>query len=105
VPHQIISLMQYPGKSNTLAMPEHWDHIEIAFSRAGAALAPGASPSAKAAHAAHAGAPAPAPAPLLVTGELNSTQWSQLITRIAALPRPKVAVKPSTSAIRDPKRP
>ena len=31
VPHQIISLMQYPGAPNTLAMPEHWNHIHVGF--------------------------------------------------------------------------
>jgi soluble lytic murein transglycosylase-like protein len=102
VPHQIISLMQYPGALNTLAMPERWDQIHVDFRPAGAASALGSPASAAAAHSARAGHAAPAP--LLVSGGLSSTQWSQLITHIAALPAPKVAVKPSGAAIRDPKR-
>ena len=30
-PNQIISLMSYPGQSNTLALPDHSDRIQIAF--------------------------------------------------------------------------
>ena len=30
-PHQIITLMQYPGTDNTLALPDHWDHIHVGF--------------------------------------------------------------------------
>jgi soluble lytic murein transglycosylase-like protein len=98
-PHQITSLMQYPGAANTLAMAEDWDHIHVGFRPVGAA----ATLSSAAAHSARAGRGAPAP--LLVAGDLSSTQWSQLIAHIGALPAPKVAVKPSASAIRDPKRP
>src|ERR1039458_10598371 len=52
------------------------------------------------AHSASAGRTAPAP--LVVSGELTSTQWNQLIARIAVLPVPNVASKPSASAIADP---
>jgi hypothetical protein len=38
-------------------------------------------------------------------GGLTPTEWDQLITRIASLPAPTVAVKPSSSAIADPKHP
>jgi soluble lytic murein transglycosylase-like protein len=102
VPHQIISLMQYPGRSNTLALPEHWDHIHVGFRPVGATVTPGSPAGATTARSARTGQVTPAP--LLVGGGLNSTQWSQLITHIAALPAPKVALKPSASAIRDPKR-
>jgi membrane-bound lytic murein transglycosylase B len=102
VPHQIISLMQYPGASNTLAMPEHWDHVHVGFRPAGGLpLSPTAA--AKAAHSAGAGKTAPAP--ILVPNDLTTTQWNQLVTHIAALPAPKVRVKPSSSAIKDPKAP
>jgi D-alanyl-D-alanine dipeptidase len=30
-PHQIISLMTYPGADNTLAMGDHADHIHVGF--------------------------------------------------------------------------
>jgi len=29
--HQIISLMQFAGTDNTLAMPDHWDHIHVGW--------------------------------------------------------------------------
>jgi membrane-bound lytic murein transglycosylase B len=98
VPHQIISLMQYPGAPNTLAMPEHWNHIHVGFRP----VAGDAATAAKAAHSAGAGAPAPAP--IVIPSALSSTQWNQLVTRIGALPAPKVAAKRSPSAIADPKQ-
>ncbi len=30
-PHQIITLMQYAGTDNTLALADHWDHIHVGF--------------------------------------------------------------------------
>jgi hypothetical protein len=101
VPHQIISLMQYPGAPNTLAMPEHWNHIHIGFRPTAEEVAPTPASAAKAAHSAGAGKTAPAPA--AVPDALNSLQWEQLDTRIGALPAPKVAVKRSSAAIPDPK--
>jgi hypothetical protein len=43
-----------------------------------------------------------ATAALLLSGGLTTMQWDQLIVRIAALPVPKVAAKPSSAAIPDP---
>jgi soluble lytic murein transglycosylase-like protein len=97
VPHQIISLMQYPGAPNTLAMPEHWNHIHVGF-RPTAAEAPQNGQAARAAGAKG------APTPVIAPSELSSAQWNQLVGRIGALPAPKVAAKPSKSAIKDPKR-
>jgi soluble lytic murein transglycosylase-like protein len=99
IPHQIISLMQYPGTSNTLAMADHWNHIHVGFHPVGAALAT----AAKAARSAGAGKSAPVP--VLVTNDLSSGQWNKLITHVATLPAPKVASKPSSAAIKDKKRP
>jgi membrane-bound lytic murein transglycosylase B len=100
VPHQIISLMQYPGAANTLAMPEHWNHIHIGFRPVGASVAPSPAAAATAAHSAASGKAAPSP--LIVTGDLSPSQWNQLIARIGALPTPTVTQKPSKAAIRDP---
>ncbi len=100
VPHQIISLMQYPGAPNTLAMPEHWDHIHVGFRPVAGDVPLSPAAAAKAAHSAGAGQTAPAP--VLALNPLSSTQWNQLVTRIGALPTPKVRVKPSSSAIKDP---
>jgi soluble lytic murein transglycosylase-like protein len=99
VPHQIISLMKYPGAPNTLAMPEHWNHIHVGFRPAGGEVpaAPGAS--ADAAHSARAAKSAPAP--VIAPSDLSTTQWNQLVARIGSLPAPKVAAKPSSSAIKD----
>jgi hypothetical protein len=36
-----------------------------------------------------------------VGGALSAAQWNQLITRIGTLPKPKLATKPSKSAIAD----
>ncbi len=65
----------------------------------GATASPKASVK-KVAHSANAGGAAPSP--LVLSDELTATQWNQLIARVAALPAPKVAVKPSSAAIPDP---
>ena len=103
VPHQIISLMQYPGAPNTLAMADHWDHIHVGFHPAGAAVPLSPADAAKAAHSAGAGKTAPAP--IVVSDDLTTAQWNQLVTHIAALPAPTVRAKPSSSAIKDSKAP
>ena len=90
-PHRIVSLMQYPEGPSTQALSSAWNHIHIEF-------LPGRATAG--AHAATAG-PAAA-SPLAASGELNEAQWSQLIGRIAALPKPTVSVTPSSAAIRDP---
>jgi soluble lytic murein transglycosylase-like protein len=98
VPHQIISLMKYPGAPNTLAMPEHWNHIHVGFHPAAGQVA--TAPTATgAAHSARAGKSAPAP--IVVPSDLSTTQWNQLVARIGALPAPKVAAKRSSSAVND----
>jgi hypothetical protein len=104
VPAHIISLMKYPGAANTLARPAHWNGIHIGFGPAPAHTQSVAA-AAKAAKATHSGHAAKAvPAPVVTTDVLSATQWSRLITQIAALPAPKVAAKPSSSAIKDPKQ-
>jgi murein DD-endopeptidase MepM/ murein hydrolase activator NlpD len=101
VPHQIISLMKYPGAPNTLAMPEHWNHIHVGFRPAAGEAPQTNGTSAGAAHAASAAKKAPAP--VIVPSDLSTTQWNQLVARIGSLPAPKVAAKPSSSAIKDSK--
>ncbi|MFI5010395.1 MAG: hypothetical protein ACHQDY_09000, partial [Solirubrobacterales bacterium] len=107
VPHQIISLMKYPEASNTLALPDHWNHIHVGFRPVGTSLAPttpGAPVSGVTAAAAHSAGKAgqPAPSPLALAPELSAAQWDQLIARIATLQEPTVSAKPSSAAIRDP---
>ncbi len=101
VPHRIVSLMRYPGSSNTHADSAYASRIHLAFPTApvNAKLDPAAATTA--AHSAGSGPTAPAP--LVTTSALSASQWSQLIERVAALPTPTVATKPSSSAIPDPK--
>jgi Transglycosylase SLT domain len=98
-PARIVSLMRYPGAPSTLARADHGDYVEIAFAPAPHAAALKPSTTAAVAHPASAGQTAPAP--VAVVGELSVAQWEQLIGRIAALPQPAVAVKPSSAAIPD----
>jgi len=90
-PHRIVSLEKYPEAPTTQALPSAWDHIYIDFLPRRPAGAHAAS-----AHAA-------AASPLAVTGALSGAQWSQLIGRIAGLPKPTVATGPGSTAIRDPR--
>jgi len=43
-----------------------------------------------------------ASSPLAMGSTLTATHWEQLIARVAELPTPKVAIEPSSAAIRDP---
>ncbi len=90
-PQRIVSLMKYPETSSTEALPTAWNHIHLEFLPV------------RATAAAHIAAAGPAAAsPLAANGALDEAQWSQLIGRIAALPKPKVSVTPTSAAIRDP---
>jgi hypothetical protein len=42
---------------------------------------------------------------VVTTSALSAAQWNQLMERVAALPVPTNAAKPSSAAIPDPKRP
>ena len=100
-PARIVSLMRYPGAPATLARADHGGYIEIVFAPAPAPR-PRAVKSATMGPAARAaGAGKTTPAPVTVVGELSPAQWEQLISRIAALPAPTVAVKRSSAAIPD----
>jgi hypothetical protein len=104
LPERIVSLMHYPGAASTHATPHSWSHIHVEYRPAAQAGALNPATAGTVARTAAAAARA-AVAPLVMGGQLTPAQWDQLITRIAALPAPKVAVKPSGSAIPDPKRP
>jgi hypothetical protein len=98
--------MQYPEAANTLALPDHWNHIHVGFHPVPGALAPSVGPgatigTAAAAHSAGAGQTAPSPL-LAVSGDLSAAQWDQLVARIGALQEPTVPTKPTSAAIRDP---
>ena len=98
VPHEIISLMHYPASASTRAESSHWNRIELVFQPP----VPHARPaSAGAAHSAGKGSTAPAP--VVTTSFLSPLQWTQLVTRVGAIPPPKIAHKPTSAAIPDPK--
>jgi hypothetical protein len=81
-PHQIISLMTFDGADNTLALPDHNDHIHVGFrplygsdSKLGRQL----------------------------NSALKPKQWIKLIDRLGKIDNPKVLTSPSKYAIDDPK--
>jgi hypothetical protein len=97
VPHEILSLMHYPASPQTKAVSSHWNRLELTFQ-------PPAAPLAGASGVAHsAGKGKTAAAPVVTTTVLSSLQWSQLVGRIGAIPAPKIAFKPTSSAISDAK--
>ncbi len=96
-PQSISSLMRYPGAASTHSARGYWNRIRLEF--APAVLAPAAAGSS--AHSAKSGKVAGAPA--VAVPSLSASQWEQLIQRVAALPAPKVAHKPTSAAIPDPK--
>jgi len=79
-PHQIITLMAYPNADNTLALPDHDDHIHVGFH------------------------------PLTGKGAekfdsvLKPGQWDKLIDRLGKLENPTVSLKPSKYALPVPAR-
>ena len=75
-PSQIITLMDYDGADNTLAMGDHDDHVHVGFAplggtRAGRQLAAVLAPG----------------------------QWIKLIDRIGEIDNPAVASQPSRDAV------
>jgi murein DD-endopeptidase MepM/ murein hydrolase activator NlpD len=83
-PHQIISLMTFDGADNTLALPDHDDHIHIGFrplygsdSKLGRQL----------------------------NSALKPKQWIKLIDRLGQIDNPKVLTSPSKYAIDVPEKP
>jgi hypothetical protein len=75
-PHQIISLMSYPGADNTLAKADHYNHIHVGF-----------RPFAQASLAGS------------LTSSITPGQWIKLIARLGEIPDPTVANGPSAAAI------
>jgi hypothetical protein len=81
-PHQIISLMTFPGTDNTLSLPDHNDHIHVGFRpEYGENTAIGAH----------------------LTSALKPKQWIKLISRLGSIDNPTVPTTPSKYAINDPK--
>ncbi len=77
-PHQIISLMSYPGADNTLAMADHYNHIHVGFR-------PLFAQSASLAGS--------------LSSSITPSQWIKLIARLGEIPDPTVSSGPSSAAI------
>ncbi len=78
-PAQIITLMDYDGVDNTLAMADHADHIHVGFR-------PQFDPTSKAGRVAE--------------SVLKPSQWVKLIDRLGQIDNPVVKVAPSKYAIK-----
>lgn len=76
-PDQIISLMTYPGTDNTLALPDHADHIHVGFQPVGNLLGG-----------------------QRLQAILNPRQWTRLVERIGKIPNPVVPRHVSRYAIK-----
>jgi soluble lytic murein transglycosylase-like protein len=79
-PHQIISLMSYPGTDNTLAMADHYNDIHVGFQ-------PLFTPSATLAG--------------VFSSAITPSEWIKLIARLGEIPNPAVASGPSAASIPD----
>ncbi len=76
-PHQIISLMSYPGTDNTLSLPDHYNHIHVGFHPLDNGLG----------------------APLQTI--LKPSQWTKLVDQLGKIQNPVVPSHPSKYAIKD----
>ncbi|MGD0455602.1 MAG: hypothetical protein ABSB69_18610, partial [Solirubrobacteraceae bacterium] len=103
VPHEINSLMRFPGSPNTHASRAYANRIHLEFRPALATPTLNAAAAGTVAHSAGSGRTAPPP--LVTTSALSAAQWNQLMERVAALPTPTIKTKPSSAAVPDPKRP
>jgi hypothetical protein len=82
-PTQMISLMSYKGQTNTLALPDHADRLQIAFT-------PLFGQNRKLSQQ--------------IASILKPGQWTQLISRISQIPEPIVQITPSRFAIKSQSR-
>ena len=78
-PSQIISLMTYEGSDNTLALPDHDDHIHVGW-------APLYDPTSKEGRE--------------LESVLKPSQWIKLLDRLGEIDNPVVPTKPSKYAIK-----
>ncbi|MFN8175520.1 MAG: lytic murein transglycosylase [Solirubrobacteraceae bacterium] len=77
-PHQIITLMTYPGTDNTLSLPDHNDHIHVGFR-------PQFGGNAKLGRQ--------------LRAILRPGQWTKLVDRLGQIPNPNVPLRPSKYAL------
>ena len=82
-PDQIISLMTFEGADNTLALPDHWDHIHVGWK-------PLYGTNSKASKQ--------------VNAVLKPKQWIKLIGRLKEIDNPEVSLTPSKYSVKVTKR-
>jgi len=78
-PHQIISLLSVPGTDNTLALPDHADHIHVGWAPQPGARAKGDTTA--------------------IGGALRGSDWDRLMARLNVIENPFVSAAPSASAL------
>jgi murein DD-endopeptidase MepM/ murein hydrolase activator NlpD len=78
-PDQVISTMSYSGQSNTIALPDHNNRIQVTFTPQ---FGTNKKLSAE------------------IKSILQAGQWAQLINRISQIPEPVVPIAPSKYALR-----
>jgi hypothetical protein len=92
VPHDIYSLMRYPGAPNTQAVPDAASAIRIDYlPEAGTGMSTGSRKATARAIA----------VPAMPAAGLNTAQWSSLIARAAAIQQPVVSARPSSASVPD----
>jgi len=98
VPHQIISLMTYSEASDTLSMPDHFNHIHVGF-RPQVPVGPLAMAATSRTHNAAPPALAATAPTSSATSQMQSGQWSALTLRLRALGDPALPAFPSPYSI------
>jgi len=78
-PHQIITLMQYAGTDNTLALADHYDHIHVGFRPGGGSIGEAGVSS---------------------TAILAPSQWGRLVGRLDQIENPTVSMTPSRYSVK-----
>ncbi len=86
-PHQIISLMTFPGADNTLALPDHYDHIHVGYHPSPGTVLPSGDPS--------------LPVGDAEPSQLTASQWQRLMTRLSQIGNPHVPTTASKYALTD----
>ncbi|HEV2812865.1 MAG TPA: hypothetical protein VGW10_06390, partial [Solirubrobacteraceae bacterium] len=85
-PDQVISLMTYPGQSNTIAMGDHADHVHVGYRPVG-------------------DDPSTGKVGKFAGAILKPGQWQKVIDRLGEIENPVVRAKPSAASIKvTPKR-
>jgi hypothetical protein len=79
-PAQVITLMRYPGTTNTMAMSDHHDHIHIGW-RPAAESATGGAASVR-------------------ESALRPNQWTRVVERLSRIENPRVVRGPARRVLR-----